>query len=131
MFNDQTEIIFSTETNDFIYKKKKGVKIMAEKTTGLYVRMNPEKKEKAEAILKKLGLNSATAINMFYDQIILHNGIPFRVEIPNAWDNLDQMNKYEYAKLLDERLNTLTGREDLLGDIAKRLDAEKNEKKDN
>ena len=37
---------------------------MAEKTTGLYVRMNPEKKEKAEAILKKLGLNSATAINM-------------------------------------------------------------------
>ena len=41
---------------------------MAEKTTGLYVRMNPEKKEKAEAILKKLGLNSATAINMFYDQ---------------------------------------------------------------
>ena len=25
---------------------------MAEKTAGLYVRMNPEKKEKAEAILK-------------------------------------------------------------------------------
>src|SRR5699024_12513818 len=71
------------------------------------------------------------SINMFYDQIILHNGIPFRVEIPNAWNNLDQMNKYEYAKLLDERLNTLTGREDLLGDVAKRLDAEKNEKKDN
>ncbi|GMM18067.1 hypothetical protein LAYK3_11820 [Lactobacillus amylovorus subsp. amylovorus] len=44
---------------------------------------------------------------------------------------MDQMNKYEYAKLLDERLNTLNGREDLLGDIAKRLDAEKNEKKDN
>ena len=41
------------------------------------------------------------------------------------------MNKYEYAKLLDERLNTLSGREDLLGDVAKRLDAEKNEKKDN
>ena len=93
---------------------------------------NESRKEgKAEAILKKLGLNSATAINVFYDQNILHNGIPFRVEIPNAWDNLDQMNKYEYAKLLDERLNTLTGREDLLGDVAKRLDAEKNEEKDN
>ena len=52
---------------------------MAEKTTGLYIRMNPEKKEKAEAILKQLGLNSATAINMFYDQIILRKGIPFRV----------------------------------------------------
>lgn len=98
---------------------------MAETTTGLYVRMNPEKKEKAEAILKQLGLNSATAINMFYDQIILHNGIPFRVEIPNAWDNLDHMNKYEYAKLLDERLNTLTGREYLLGKVARRLNADK------
>ena len=31
---------------------------MAEKTTGLYVRMNPEKKEKAEAILKKLGFSN-------------------------------------------------------------------------
>ena len=98
---------------------------MAEKTTGLYVRMNPEKKEKAEAILKKLGLNSATAINMFYDQIILHNGIPFRIEIPNAWDNLDQMNRY--TKLLDERLNTLSGREDLLGEVAKKLGIEKKE----
>lgn len=93
---------------------------------------NESRKEgKGRSNLEKAGLNSATAINMFYDQIILHNGIPFRVEIPNAWDNLDQMNKYEYAKLLDERLNTLSGREDLLGDIAKRLDAEKNEKKDN
>ncbi len=96
---------------------------MAEKTTGLYVRMNPEKKEKAEAILKKLGLNSATAINMFYDQIILHNGIPFRVEIPNAWDNLDYMNKDEFSHLLDEKLNHLADpTANLLGDLAKKAD---------
>lgn len=103
---------------------------MAEKTTGLYVRMNPEKKDKAEAILKKLGLNSATAINMFYDQIILHNGIPFRVEIPNAWDNLDQMNKYEYAHMIDQKLNHLNNQVDnSLGELAKRADEEKNKKK--
>lgn len=101
---------------------------MAEKTTGLYVRMNPEKKEKAEAILKKLGLNSATAINMYYDQIILHNGIPFRVEIPNAWANLDYMNKDEFSHLLDERLNQLDDPTDsLLGKLAKNADDTKKE----
>lgn len=42
-------------------------------------------------------------------------------------DNLDQMNRYEYTKLLDERLNTLSGREDLLGEIAKKLGTEKKE----
>lgn len=96
---------------------------MAEKTTGLYVRMNPEKKEKAEAILKKLGLNSATAINMYYDQIILHNGIPFRIEIPNAWDNLDYMNKNEFSHLLDEKLNKISNQTDSpLGNLAKKAD---------
>lgn len=96
---------------------------MAEKTTGLYVRMNPEKKEKAEAILKKLGLNSATAINMYYDQIILHNGIPFRVEIPNAWANLDYMNKDEFSHLLDEHLNQLSDQTDSpSGKLAKNAD---------
>lgn len=105
---------------------------MAEKTTGLYIRMNPEKKEKAEAILKKLGLNSATAINMFYDQIILRKGIPFRVEIPNAWDNLDYMNKYEYAQMLDEKLNRLAQQDESLGELARRADlAKKKDKKDN
>lgn len=123
-------------TNDIhlIYNTgvKKGAFAMAEKTTGLYIRMNPEKKEKAEAILKQLGLNSATAINMFYDQIILRKGIPFRVEIPNAWDNLDYMNKYEYAQMLDEKLNRLAQQDESLGELARRADlAKKKENKDN
>ncbi len=102
---------------------------MADKTTGLYVRMNPEKKEKAEAILKRLGLNSATAINMFYDQIILHNGIPFRVQIPNAWDNLDYMNKNEFSHLLDQKLNQLDDpTKNSLGHLADKL--EKKQKKE-
>lgn len=102
---------------------------MADKTTGLYVRMNPEKKEKAEAILKRLGLNSATAINMFYDQIILHNGIPFRVQIPNAWDNLDYMNKDEFSHLLDEKLNqSKDSTNSLLGHLANEV--EKKQKKE-
>ncbi|RVU70991.1 MULTISPECIES: type II toxin-antitoxin system RelB/DinJ family antitoxin [Lactobacillus] len=104
---------------------------MAEKTSGLYVRMSPEKKEKAEEILKKLGLNSATAINMFYDQIILHNGIPFRVEIPNAWDNLDQMNKYEFTEYINQKLNRLNSDEDIsLGRLVSEAEKAKDSKKE-
>lgn len=40
-------------------------------------------KRQAEHILKELGLSVSTAFNLFYKQIIVHNGLPFRVEIPN------------------------------------------------
>lgn len=69
---------------------------------------------------------------MFYDQIILRNGIPFRVEIPNAWDNLDYMNKYEYAQLLDEKLNRLAEQDSSLGELARKADlAKREDKKEN
>ncbi|MFC6169379.1 type II toxin-antitoxin system RelB/DinJ family antitoxin [Loigolactobacillus jiayinensis] len=36
-------------------------------------------KDKAEKILKELGLTRTAAINVFYKQIIQHNGLPFAV----------------------------------------------------
>lgn len=48
-----------------------------------HARLTPEVKEKAEAILKELGLSISTAYEMFYRQIIAHNGLPFDVQIPN------------------------------------------------
>lgn len=53
------------------------------KTSNVYVRIEPETKEQAEAILSKLGIPSSVAINMFYNQIILNNGLPFDVKIPS------------------------------------------------
>ena len=44
---------------------------MATKSTNLYVRIEPDIKEKAEEILSKLGISASSAINMFYKQIIL------------------------------------------------------------
>jgi len=46
-------------------------------------RIESELKLDVEEILKKLGLTATQAINMFYRQIKLHNGIPFDVKIPN------------------------------------------------
>ena len=50
---------------------------MATKSSNLYVRIEPEVKEKAESILATLGISVSSAINMFYKQIILQKGIPF------------------------------------------------------
>ncbi|MCH9739324.1 MAG: type II toxin-antitoxin system RelB/DinJ family antitoxin [Epsilonproteobacteria bacterium] len=46
-------------------------------------RIESELKVDVEHILKNLGLSATQAINMFYQQIKLHNGIPFAVKIPN------------------------------------------------
>jgi|AAUQ01.1.fsa_nt_gi DNA-damage-inducible protein J len=46
-------------------------------------RIESKLKLDVEAILKQLGITATQAINMFYQQIKLHNGIPFDVKIPN------------------------------------------------
>ena len=53
---------------------------MATKSANLYVRIEPEVKEKAESILSALGIPASSAINMFYKQIILQRGLPFEVK---------------------------------------------------
>lgn len=57
---------------------------MATKSSNVYVRIEPEVKEKAESILATLGISVSSAINMFYKQIILQKGIPFDVKIPST-----------------------------------------------
>ena len=55
---------------------------MATKTANLYARIEPETKACAENILESLGIPVSTAINMFYKQIILNNGMPFELKLP-------------------------------------------------
>ena len=57
--------------------------IIAMKTAAVHSRIEPETKEKAEGILRKLGLSPTEAIRLFYTQITLRNGLPFPVAIPN------------------------------------------------
>ncbi len=55
-----------------------------EKAAMIRARTEPDLKAKAEAIFEKLGLNATGAINLFYRQVLLHNGLPFDVRLPNA-----------------------------------------------
>ena len=41
-------------------------------------------KDKVEQIFQKVGLTTTSAINLFYHQVVLSNGIPFDVRIPNT-----------------------------------------------
>ena len=57
---------------------------MATKTSNVTARVEPEVKEQAETILSDLGIPVSTAINIFYRQIVLWNGLPFRPSVPAA-----------------------------------------------
>ena len=74
------------------------------KTSNVYARIEPEVKEKAEAILNDLGIPASVAINMYYKQIIISNGIPFKLtSVMPREVNLDLMNKKEFDKEMERR----------------------------
>lgn len=73
------------------------------KSANLNIRLNPEIKNGAELILKKLGITPSNAIDMFYRQIILNNGLPFDVRIPNSkLIDISEISNEELNGLLDE-----------------------------
>lgn len=53
------------------------------KTTTARARLRPEIKTGAEKILHSLGLSASTALDLYYRQIILNNGLPFDMRIPD------------------------------------------------
>ena len=53
------------------------------KTVVVHARMEPQTKTEAEAVLRKLGMTPTEAIRLFYTQVCLRRGLPFRVHIPN------------------------------------------------
>lgn len=47
----------------------------------LTARINSGLKREAESILKSIGLNSSTAISLFYTNVVLNKGLPFRLRL--------------------------------------------------
>ncbi len=71
------------------------------KTAMIVARIEPDLKADAEKILKKLGLSTTEAINLFLAQIRLRKGLPFEVKIPNK-TTLKAMRDAEEGKNLIE-----------------------------
>ena len=95
----------------------KGVIIMA-KSANVSVRIEPEIKEKAENILEALGIPVSNAINMFYKQIILQDGIPFEMKLPRNPLDISYMSEKEVDARIKKRLNDVDkGKVHLASDV--------------
>ena len=71
-----------------IYLSKKGDGGMSSLTTAINVNVDKKTKNEATKILKDLGLNMSTAINMFLTQIVKRDGIPFEITNPKPTKEL-------------------------------------------
>ena len=52
------------------------------KTDTLHIRVEPTVKKRAEKTLNDLGLSITEAVNVFLNQVILNDGIPFEIRKP-------------------------------------------------
>ncbi len=72
---------------------------MANITTAINVNVDTKMKEEATNILKGLGLNMSTAINMFLAQIVKRDGIPFEIRNPQpSKDMIEALLELDYMK---------------------------------
>ena len=72
------------------------------KSSNLYVRIEPELKVQAEAILSALGIPVSTAITMYYKQIVLQRGIPFKAKLPELPLNVSCMTDAQLDAALEK-----------------------------
>lgn len=73
---------------------------MAAKTANVNLRMQVNIKEQAETILERLGIPRSVAIDMYYRQIIAHNGIPFSVTLPVDTPARDEMTDEQFNRMM-------------------------------
>ena len=70
------------------------------KTANINVRIQENIKQQAEQILDTIGIPRATAIDMFYRQIILNNRIPFSLKIPKNLPVRENMDEKAFNSLM-------------------------------
>ena len=72
------------------------------KTAVVYARIDAELKEKAEAVLKQLGLSASSAISMLYAQIARSKGLPLDLRLVEPPFFEGDMSKEELKAKLED-----------------------------
>jgi len=75
-------------------------------------RIDGDIKKRAEEILHKLGLSTSEAINVYFNQILLNEGLPFDLKVPNKEtkkaieesQNKENLTKSENSEEMFEKL---------------------------
>ncbi|HBA48277.1 MAG TPA: type II toxin-antitoxin system antitoxin, RelB/DinJ family [Lachnospiraceae bacterium] len=73
---------------------------MAMKTASVNSRMRVDIKQQAEEILDRLGIPRSVAMDMYYRQIIAHNGIPFSLTLPTTVPARDEMTTAQFDQMM-------------------------------
>jgi len=53
------------------------------KSEVVHTRVTPDLKHSVQAVLGRVGLSTTDAVSLFFHQIVLHDGLPFDVRVPN------------------------------------------------
>ena len=77
---------------------------MAGKTANVTARIQPDIKEQAEAILERLGIPVSVFIDMTYRQVIMRDGVPFSLDIPDKLITRDTLTKVEFDAMMQNGL---------------------------
>lgn len=72
---------------------------MANKSANVSVRVQPEIKQQAEAVLDKIGIPVSVLIDTLYRQIIYTGGVPYPLTVPKL-STLDAMSKTEFDAMM-------------------------------
>ena len=67
-------------------------------TVEIRARISPELKEKAEGVLRDIGLSPSEALRLFYKQIELQQGLPLSLKRPNE-ETLTAIKEADEGKL--------------------------------
>ena len=99
---------------------------MAAKTANILARVEPEIKEKAEAIMAQLGVPASVVINMLYKQIIMTKSIPFSLSVPTTPIALDEMDAAQFDAMMqagfeDAKANRSRPVADVFADLRREL----------
>lgn len=104
-------------------------------STVLQVRVEETLREKAEKILRKLGISPSQIVKMLYAQIVMRQGVPFALSMPQGKairhrDDIEILDKetgrevYLAQKEIDEGKSTLIKSDKELKNYLQRLAAE-------
>ncbi len=66
----------------------------------IHARMEPELKQGVESIFKALGMTTTEAVTLFYKQVMMRQGLPFAVEMPD--EELERWQREEIRKGIEE-----------------------------
>lgn len=72
----------------------------ATKTANVTARIQPNIKEQAEAILDRLGIPVSVFMDMTYRQVIMRDGVPFSLDIPDKLVTRDSITQAEFDTMM-------------------------------